>query len=102
MGYTYEWNTLYQWQQTPTSPSLDTLYNKGLALYHLGNYTGAIEYFDRALVVDPNDKDALYYKGEVLLALGNYTGAMLYYDRVLAINPSDKHALTNNLEFFDF
>src|SRR5215469_10649761 len=21
-GYTYEWNTLYQWQQTPTGPSL--------------------------------------------------------------------------------
>jgi tetratricopeptide (TPR) repeat protein len=31
---------------------------------HLGNYTGAIEYFDRALAVEPNDKDALYYKGE--------------------------------------
>jgi hypothetical protein len=23
-GYTYEWNTLYQGQQTPTGPSLDT------------------------------------------------------------------------------
>lgn len=37
-GYTYEWNTLYQ---RPTRTSLDTLYIKGLALYHLGNY-GAI------------------------------------------------------------
>ena len=100
-GYTYEWNTLYQGQQTPTGPSLDALYNKGLALIHLGNYTGAIEYFDRALAVDHNDKDALYYKGETLLALGNYTGAMLHFDRVLTIDPKDVADLalyTDNLE----
>ena len=80
-------------QNTTTGPSLDALYNKGLSLSHLGNYTGAIEYFDRVLAVDPNDKDALYYKGEVLLALGNYTGAMLYFDRVLTIDPKDVAAL---------
>jgi tetratricopeptide (TPR) repeat protein len=108
-GYTYEWNTLISTTQsqppsiqtqpqnttTPTGPSLDTLYNKGIDLYHLGNYTGAIEYFDRALTVDPNDNDALYYKGDVLLALGNYTGAMLYFDRALAIDPKDLTALND-------
>ncbi|MGC1927822.1 MAG: tetratricopeptide repeat protein, partial [Candidatus Nitrosopolaris sp.] len=94
-GYAYEWNTLYQGQQTPTGPSLDTLYNKGLALYHLGNYTEAIGYFDKVLAVNPKYIAALGGKGNVLLALGNYTGAILYYDRVLAINPSDRHALNN-------
>jgi hypothetical protein len=32
-GYTYEWNTLYQWQQTPTGTSLDTLYNVSTSMY---------------------------------------------------------------------
>lgn len=29
------------------------LNNKGWALYNLGNYTGAIKFYDRALVIDP-------------------------------------------------
>ena len=59
-------------------PSLDTLYNKGLALYHLGNYREAIGYFDKALAINPKYIAALGGKGNVLLALGNYTGAMLF------------------------
>jgi tetratricopeptide (TPR) repeat protein len=80
-GYTYEWNTLYQWQQTSAGTSLDTLYNKGLILYHLGNDTEAIGFFDRALAINPKYIAALGGKGNALLALGSYTGAMSYYDR---------------------
>lgn len=41
-----------------------------MALNHLGNYTGAIEYFDKALAIDPNDEAALYNKGNSLDHLG--------------------------------
>jgi Flp pilus assembly protein TadD len=108
-GYTYQWNTLISTTQsqppsiqtqtqnttTPTGPSLDTLYNKGLSLYHLGNYTGAIEYFDKALAINPHDVDALNGKGVALDHLGNYTGAIEYYDKVLAIDPQYAAALNN-------
>jgi Flp pilus assembly protein TadD len=36
---------------------------KGAALDDLGNYTGAIEYFDRAFSIDPHDDIALNGKG---------------------------------------
>jgi tetratricopeptide (TPR) repeat protein len=72
-----------------------TLYYKGLALYYLGNYTGAIVYFDKALAIDPKLMAPLGNTGLALGALGNYTGAILYYDKVLAIDPRDVHALTD-------
>ena len=46
-----------------------TLIDKGQALIHLGNHTGAITYFDKALAIDPKDEDALYYKGRALNGL---------------------------------
>ncbi|MGC2573354.1 MAG: tetratricopeptide repeat protein [Candidatus Nitrosopolaris sp.] len=51
----------------------NALYNKGLALYKLGNDTGALTYLDKALAIDPKDEDALYEKGVVLDHLGNHT-----------------------------
>ena len=40
-----------------------TLYNKGLALENLGNYTEAIKYFDKALAIDSHYVRALTDKG---------------------------------------
>jgi tetratricopeptide (TPR) repeat protein len=40
---------------------------------------------DKALAIDPKDKDALYDEG--FEQLGNYTGVIEYYDKVLAIDP---------------
>jgi tetratricopeptide (TPR) repeat protein len=72
-----------------------TLYNKGLALYRLDNYTGAIEYFSKALAIDPHNVRALTDKGLALYRLGNHTGAIEYYDKALAIDPDDTYALTD-------
>jgi tetratricopeptide (TPR) repeat protein len=53
---------------------------KDSALDNLGNYTGAVQYFDKALAVDPHNAYALYDKGTALDHLGNYTGAVQYFD----------------------
>ena len=50
-----------------------TLVGKGNALIEQGNYAGAIQSFDKALSIDPNDKYALEGKGYALYNLGNYT-----------------------------
>ncbi len=48
----------------------NALYIKGIALDDLGNHTGAIEYYDKALAIEP-----LNNKGAALNNLGNYTAA---------------------------
>jgi uncharacterized membrane protein (UPF0127 family)/Tfp pilus assembly protein PilF len=73
---------------------VNALTNKALALGRLGNFTGAIEYIDKALAIQPNDTYALIGKGTALGRLGNFTGAILYYDKALAIDPHYVNALT--------
>jgi tetratricopeptide (TPR) repeat protein len=51
------------------------LTDKGVTPNSLGNYTRAIESYDKALAIDPKDRYALSNKGWALGGLGNYTGA---------------------------
>jgi tetratricopeptide (TPR) repeat protein len=64
---------------------------KGIALDKLGNDTGAILYFDKALAIDPYYVNALTSKGLALDKLGNYTGAIQYFDKALSIQPNDTY-----------
>ena len=48
------------------------------ALYNLGNYSQAIQYYDKALAVDQHYSYALTNKGVALNNLENYTGALRY------------------------
>ncbi len=43
----------------------NTAYNKGNALAHLGQYDKALEEYDTALDINPNDEDAVFNKGLV-------------------------------------
>ncbi|MGA9152365.1 MAG: tetratricopeptide repeat protein [Candidatus Nitrosopolaris sp.] len=69
------------------------LVKEGIALDESGNYTGAIEYYDKALAIDPHNVNALRNKGLALDNSGNYTGAVQYYDKALAIDPHYVKAL---------
>jgi tetratricopeptide (TPR) repeat protein len=65
------------------------------------SYTGAIEYYDKALAINPKYEDALNNKGNALDNLGNHTGAILYYNKALAINPKYEDALNNKGKALD-
>jgi tetratricopeptide (TPR) repeat protein len=52
---------------------VDALNNKGADLKELGNYTGAIKFFDKTLAIDPNNAFALTNKDAILHMLGNNT-----------------------------
>jgi len=57
-----------------TKPSKDFLtpYYKGIVYLNAGNYTEAIQYFDKALAINLNYSLALNNKGAALYGLGIY------------------------------
>ena len=67
---------------------IDSFYKKGLALLKLGEYHEAIEWFDKALRIDPNYKGALNDKGAALVCLGEYQEAIEWFDKALRIDPN--------------
>ena len=74
---------------------ISALNNKGNALANLGDYSEAIQYYDRALEIDTNDTLALNGKGNVLYDLGRYEEAIRYFDKVLTIDANNISALNN-------
>jgi tetratricopeptide (TPR) repeat protein len=60
-----------------------------------GNYTQAIQYYDKALNIDPNLMNALYSESDALNYLGNYTQAIQILDKALAKKPNDETALND-------
>ena len=67
--------------------------DKGDALYNQGNYTQAIQYYDKALDIDLNDINVLSGKEDALNGKGSYTQAIQFFDKVLAINSEDIRTL---------
>jgi tetratricopeptide (TPR) repeat protein len=58
----------------------------------MGKYEEALEYCDKAVLLEPNYVYALSYKGKILYNLGRYEGALKYYDEVLRIDPTNHRA----------
>ena len=63
---------------------------KATPLLVQGNYRQAIQYYDKALAMDPNYKRALTEKRWCVYNLGNYTQAIKYFDKALAMDPNLK------------
>jgi signal transduction histidine kinase len=58
-----------------------------------GDEDGAIEWFERALAVNPNDYSAMRAKGISLANQGNHDAAIEWCDKALAVNPNDYKAM---------
>ena len=73
-----------------TNPNSSRLFfNKGYVnLVYLGNNDKAIEFFDKALSIDPDYVDALYNKGRALEQKGDYRLASTVYSEVLRQKPN--------------
>ncbi|QLH02683.1 hypothetical protein C5F47_03460 [Nitrosopumilus cobalaminigenes] len=56
----------------------------------------AIEYFDKALEIDPEHLQALIHKAEILHGFdGNFEETMALFDKALEIDPTEPYALVN-------
>jgi tetratricopeptide (TPR) repeat protein len=70
----------------------DALDNKAAALNNLGNYTGAILYYNKALAIDPKNTFALTNKHAIVHMLGNNSTYSTYENSTYGIRvqyPSD-------------
>ena len=79
---------------TISSTNVDALLNEAEDLSFSGRSDEAMELFDKALAIDPNNVDALSRKGYFLgYDLGQYDEAIQLYDKALAIDPNNTSTL---------
>ncbi len=71
------------------------LNNKEMSLYNSGRFNESLDYFDKALSIDPKNVAVLFHKANAIAGLGNYTRAITYYDRMLTLDPKNVAALDN-------
>ena len=80
----------------PTSLSASEYYSKGYDYkWNKKDPDKAIEYYLKAVSIDPNHINALFELGYAYNEKGEYSKAIEYYNRVLAIDPRAKDALNN-------
>ena len=66
----------------------DAYCNKGVALKNLNQYQQAIDAYDNAIRINPNDADAYCGKGVALQNLNQFQQAIDAYDNAIRINPN--------------
>src|SRR3989338_1009414 len=72
-----------------------TLHSRGIDKYTHNRYQEAIKDYDRAIELNPEDKNALNNRGVAKQEIGDYAGAIRDYDKALELNPEDAIAFDN-------
>ena len=62
---------------------------EGNDYFDKGNYSKAIECYDKAIALKPNDAVVYYNKGLTLYNLGKYQEAIACYDKAIELKPND-------------
>ncbi len=81
-------------------------YNLGLIHSQLGNHKLALEAYDQALEIEPNDVETLINKGSTCIDIKNYSLALEVLERAIKIRPdipeawSNKGIALNNLNLY--
>jgi tetratricopeptide (TPR) repeat protein len=67
----------------------EAYYDKGLALYSIGEIAETINSYDMTIKLDPNNADAYIAKGIALSNIGNSQEATHSYDKAIKLNTDD-------------
>ncbi|MEH1944653.1 MAG: tetratricopeptide repeat protein [Nostoc sp.] len=76
----------------PVSNAEKQLYQEGLNKYDAGNYEGAIEDFNQAIGLDPQNALAYNRRGDAYYRLGDYEQAQADSSQAILLNPQDANA----------
>ena len=69
---------------------IDVLIQKGTENLRNGNFENALSFFEKALLLKPDDPDLWNNKGIVLRSLGRYDEASDCYNKSLELDPRDR------------
>ena len=75
-----------------TDPSADDLKIVGLDYVLLDDYTDAVKWLEKAVAMDPNNKDAWYYLGRAYYTRSRLVEARNAFHKVLELDPHDAKA----------
>ena len=70
-------------------------YGLGVELEESGKFEEAIESYDKAIELDPNDTDTWCSRGNALASLQLFQEAIKSYNRAIEIDPGNQWALNN-------
>ncbi|MBA2267383.1 MAG: tetratricopeptide repeat protein [Nitrosopumilus sp.] len=70
--------------------NLKQLYENGILLHNQGKFAEALECYDKALAIDPQNSNVLSNKGLSLHNQGKFAEALECYDKALALNSQDE------------
>ena len=73
-------------------------FNKANESVQLGNYEEALDYYDKALAIEPNNSIILTNKADTLVYLNQLSSAIENYDKALAIEPNNTYAFENKMD----
>jgi len=71
------------------------LLNKGISLDNLGHHREAIQSYEQAIRLSPQNARVYNNRGTAYRALGQYDPALKDYDRAIQLNPRYPHAYNN-------
>jgi len=94
-GRSAEAESLYRKILAQNPRNADALHLLGALELQRRNLTAAIEYFDRAVEIDPNRAAFFSNRGIALQDMNRFDEALLSYERALAISPENPDVLNN-------
>jgi len=71
---------------------IQDLVAKGQSFLEDGKFNDALDFFEQALLLNPDDPDLWNHKGIALRSMGRYEEAMECFNKSLKIDPRDKNA----------
>lgn len=69
--------------------------NRGLTLQERGEFSAALDDFDKAIKIDPSHEDAYGNRGLAYQSMGRLDLALKDYDHAIEIDPDNKTAINN-------
>ena len=84
--------------QFPRVQSAEIYLNKAISLAELERFEEALECYDKATTLEPNDSLLWYNKGVVLTDLERFDDAIINYEKAISIQPDYADAWYNKAE----